>query len=70
LHPLNCITQYCTNRKHVKPLWFCIVSCHLLWFTFTKAMINVLIKKVLRKNVTFKATKKKGEEDVRGKKRR
>jgi len=25
----------------MKPLWFCIVSCHILWFTFTKAMINV-----------------------------
>ncbi len=40
------VTSYCTNRKHIKPLWFCIVSCHLLWFTFTKAQFNVLFKMV------------------------
>jgi hypothetical protein len=63
--------QYCTNRKHLKPLWFCIVSCHLLWFTFTKAIFNVLWKKITRKTVVFKSTKKKGEEDGRdGKKKR
>lgn len=38
--------QYCTQRKHLKPMWFCVVSCHLLWFTFTKAIFNVLWKKV------------------------
>jgi hypothetical protein len=27
-------------------MWFCVVSCHLLWFTFTKAIFNVLWKKV------------------------
>jgi hypothetical protein len=27
-------------------MWFCVVSCHLLWFTFTKAIFNVLKKKV------------------------
>lgn len=66
------ITSYCTSRKHVKPLWFCIVACHLLWFTFTKALINVLVKKITKKRVVFKSTKKKGEDDGRGaiKKRR
>jgi len=58
--------QYCTSRKHVKPLWFCIVACHLLWFTFTKALINVLVKKITKKRVVFKSTKKKGEDDGRG----
>ena len=65
------VTSYCTNRKHMKPLWFCIVSCHLLWFTFTKAMLNVLVKKITKKRVVFKSTKKKGEDDGRdGKKKR
>ena len=65
------VTSYCTNRKHMKPLWFCIVSCHLLWFTFTKAMLNVLFKKITKKRVVFKSTKKKGEDDGReGKKKR
>jgi hypothetical protein len=58
--------QYCTNWRHLKPLWFCIVSCHLLWFTFTKAMFNVLFKKITKKRVVFKSTKKKGEDDGRG----
>jgi hypothetical protein len=65
-----CDLQYCTNRKHLKPLWFCIVSCHLLWFTFTKALFNVLWKKITKRTVVFKSTKKKGEEDTRGKKTR
>ena len=60
------VTSYCTNRKHIKPLWFCIVSCHLLWFTFTKALINVLFRKITKKKVVFKSTKKKGEDDGRG----
>lgn len=69
--PLPCAPQYCTNRKHLKPLWFCIVSCHLLWFTFTKALFNVLWKKMLKRTVVFKSTKKKGEEDTKnGKKAR
>jgi hypothetical protein len=55
----------------MKPLWFCIVSCHLLWFTFTKATFNVLWKKITKKNLVFKSTKKKGEDDGRdGKKAR
>ena len=58
-----CVLQYCTNRKHLKPLWFCIVSCHLLWFTFTKALFNVLWKKITKRTVVFKSTKKKGEDD-------
>jgi hypothetical protein len=63
--------QYCTNRKHMKPLWFCIVSCHLLWFTYAKAQVNVLWKKITKKTVVFKSTKKKGEDDGRdGKKKR
>ena len=45
------VTGYCTNRKHIKPLWFCIVSCHLLWFTFTKALFNVLLRKITKKKV-------------------
>lgn len=45
----------------MKPLWFCIVSCHLLWFTFTKALFNVLLKKITKKKVVFKSTKKKGK---------
>ena len=66
-----CALQYCTNRKHLKPLWFCIVSCHLLWFTFTKALFNVLWKKMLKRTVVFKSTKKKGEDDGKdGKKAR
>ncbi|KIZ03555.1 hypothetical protein MNEG_4408 [Monoraphidium neglectum] len=60
------VTSYCTNRKHIKPLWFCIVSCHLLWFTFTKALVNVLIRKITKRKVVFKSTKKKGEDDGRG----
>jgi len=63
------VTNYCTNRKHMKPLWFCIVSCHLLWFTFTKALFNVLWKKAMKKTVVFKSTKKKGEEDGRDNKK-
>jgi hypothetical protein len=38
--------QYCRDRKHAKPIWFCVVSCHILWFTFTKAIFNVLKKKI------------------------
>eukprot|EP00878_Enallax_costatus_P000276 GHUV01000347.1.p1 GENE.GHUV01000347.1~~GHUV01000347.1.p1 ORF type:complete len:1266 (+),score=343.56 GHUV01000347.1:286-4083(+) len=64
------VTMYCTNRKHLKPLWFCIVSCHLLWFTFAKAQINVIIKKIMKKTVVFKSTKKKGEDDGRGGKKK
>jgi hypothetical protein len=71
LLPLLFFLQYCTNRKHLKPLWFCIVSCHLLWFTFTKALFNVLWKKITKRTVVFKSTKKKGEEDANaGKKKR
>eukprot|EP00882_Tetradesmus_deserticola_P016806 GHRQ01017971.1.p1 GENE.GHRQ01017971.1~~GHRQ01017971.1.p1 ORF type:complete len:225 (+),score=95.27 GHRQ01017971.1:213-887(+) len=54
----------------MKPLWFCIVSCHLLWFTYAKAQLNVLWKKVTKKTVVFKSTKKKGEEDGRDAKKR
>jgi hypothetical protein len=38
--------QYCRDRKHAKPMWFCVVSCHILWFTFTKAIFNVIKKKI------------------------
>lgn len=27
-------------------MWFCVVSCHILWFTFTKAIFNVIKKKI------------------------
>lgn len=64
--PPGLFLQYCTDRKHLKPLWFCIVSCHLLWFTFTKAVFNVLFKKMVGRVVVFKSTKKKGEDDGRG----
>lgn len=40
------VLQYCRDRKHAKPMWFCVVSCHILWFTFTKAILNVIKKKV------------------------
>lgn len=44
------LPQYCRDRKHAKPMWFCVVSCHILWFTFTKAIFNVLKKKVTGDN--------------------
>lgn len=40
------LLQYCRDRKHAKPMWFCVTSCHILWFTFTKAIFNVLKKKI------------------------
>lgn len=43
---LCCALQYCRDRKHAKPMWFCVVSCHILWFTFTKAIFNVIKKKI------------------------
>ncbi len=47
------------------------MSCHLLWFTFAKAQFNVVLKKIMKKTVVFKSTKKKGEDDGRdGKKKR
>lgn len=50
----------------MKPMWFTPISCHLLWFTFTKATINTLIS-VIRGNVQeFKSTNKKGQEDQKG----
>jgi hypothetical protein len=42
----------------------------LLWFTFTKALFNVLWKKMLKRTVVFKSTKKKGEEEANTKKKR
>lgn len=59
----NFVVMYCTSIKHIKPMWFCSVSCHLLWFTFTKATTNVLIAKTGLKSTVFKATKKKGENE-------
>jgi len=40
----------------MKPLWFCIVSCHILWFTFTKAMINVFFRQMFNINLVFKVS--------------
>jgi hypothetical protein len=38
-------------------VWFCIVSCHLLWFTFTKAVFNVaIIAPLTGKMLGFKVT--------------
>lgn len=49
----------------MKPMWFTPVSCHLLWFTFTKATINTIVS-VIRGNVQeFKSTAKKGQEQQR-----
>lgn len=53
------VTSYCRDRKHAKPMWFCVVSCHILWFTFTKAIFNVLKKKITGGVTSFKATDKK-----------
>eukprot|EP00879_Flechtneria_rotunda_P009977 GHRR01010433.1.p1 GENE.GHRR01010433.1~~GHRR01010433.1.p1 ORF type:complete len:1225 (+),score=296.26 GHRR01010433.1:1011-4685(+) len=57
------VTMYCTDRKHLKPLWFTIVSCHLLWFTFTKATYNVIKSKITGKVTTFKTTTKQEKND-------
>jgi endoglucanase len=56
------VTSFCIDLRHLKPLWYCQVSCHLLWFTFTKALLNILLAKArIKKKVVFKSTKKKGE---------
>jgi hypothetical protein len=41
------ILQFCTKLEHVKPVWFCSTSCHLLWFTFTKALWNIGVRNSL-----------------------
>lgn len=46
------VLQYCRDRKHAKPMWFCVVSCHILWFTFTKAIFNVIKKKITGETFT------------------
>lgn len=52
-----CLVQYARRWEHLKPVWFCIVSCHLLWFTFTKAVINVsIIAPLTGKMLGFKVT--------------
>jgi hypothetical protein len=49
--------QYARRWDHLKPVWFCIVSCHLLWFTFTKAVFNVaFIAPLTGKMLGFKVT--------------
>lgn len=54
------INVFCLDRRHIKPMWFCVVSCNLLWFTFAKASFMTCIKQMLGKSLTFKTTKKKG----------
>jgi endoglucanase len=55
------INLYCRKRWHIKLMWFGTVSCHLLWFTYTKAIFNVLASKLaIKSKTTFKTTKKKG----------
>jgi hypothetical protein len=56
------VTSFCVDLRHLKPLWYCQVSCHLLWFTFTKALFNIILTKLhIKGKVVFKSTKKKGE---------
>jgi hypothetical protein len=56
------INLYCRKRWHVKLMWFGTVSCHLLWFTYTKAIFNVLASKLsIKAKTTFKTTTKKGK---------
>ncbi|KAF6266301.1 glycosyltransferase like family 2-domain-containing protein [Scenedesmus sp. NREL 46B-D3] len=51
------VTMYARRWDHLKPVWFCIVSCHLLWFTFTKAVFNVaIIAPLTGKMLGFKVT--------------
>jgi hypothetical protein len=51
------VLQYARRWDHLKPVWFCIVSCHLLWFTFTKAVFNVaIIAPLTGKMLGFKVT--------------
>jgi hypothetical protein len=58
------INLYCKKRWHVKLMWFGTVSCHLLWFTYTKAIFNVLANKLsIKGKTTFKTTKKKGADE-------
>jgi hypothetical protein len=55
------VTSFCIDIRHLKPLWYCQVSCHLLWFTFTKALFNIILTKLrIKGKVVFKSTKKKG----------
>jgi hypothetical protein len=50
---------------HIKLLWFASVSCHLLWFTFAKAMINTVLSQIgVKRRSGFKATKKKSAIEV------
>ncbi len=58
------INLYCKKRWHVKLMWFGGVSCTLLWFTFTKAVGNVLATKLsVKTKSAFKTTTKKGNDD-------
>lgn len=52
---LSLLLQYCRDRKHAKPMWFCVVSCHILWFTFTKAIFNVIKKKITGESASSSA---------------
>jgi hypothetical protein len=55
------INLYCRKRWHIKMMWFGTICNHLLWFTYTKAIINVLASKMSMKGKTvFKTTTKKG----------
>lgn len=57
---------YCKKRWHAKLMWFSTICNTLLWFTFSKAIFNVLLTKLgLRQKGTFKTTKKRGQEDDR-----
>ncbi len=55
------INLYCRKRWHIKMMWFGTICNHLLWFTYTKAILNVLASKMsIKGKTTFKTTKKKG----------
>lgn len=57
---------YCKKRWHAKLMWFSTICNTLLWFTFSKAIFNVLFTKMgLRQKGTFKTTKKRGADEDR-----
>lgn len=57
------INMFSMDRRHIKPMWFCVVACNLLWWTFCKATFMTLFRQIFRRRLTFKTTKKKGVND-------
>lgn len=54
------VQTYFHQLAHIKSLWFANISNTVLWFTYTKAVINVLLSKFgLKGGVGFKVTEKK-----------